>query len=89
MIDRNGDIVKCWGIVDLSMDSLKIFHLGYIDISKKIDLTEKFWGEIWQKRFILFEKGKIDEENLTVEREDYSKTKPIKHNFTKPLWPTL
>tara|TARA_B100000945_G_scaffold117576_1_gene93432 strand:- start:2789 stop:3577 length:789 start_codon:yes stop_codon:yes gene_type:complete len=89
LIDRNGDIVKCWGIVDLSIDSLKIFHLGYIDISKKIDLTEKFWGEIWQKRFILFEKGEIDEENLTVEREDYSKTKPIKHNFRKPLWPTL
>ena len=22
-------------------------------IIKKIDLTEKFWGEIWQKRFIL------------------------------------
>ena len=89
LIDKNGDLIPCMGVTPLTANSIKVFHLGFLDLIRRAHLNKNFWRGIWSERKTLSQKKKVEAEDVLVSTKDFESLEKYKLEFPQPLWPTI
>jgi hypothetical protein len=89
LIDQEGNLIDCLGCVNITNDSIKIIHLGFLDLNRRSNLNKTFWKNIWSERKSLSQNKNIEANDVFINSSDFKITNKYKHNLNKPLWPKI
>ena len=89
LIDKDGNLINCLGCLNATDDSIKIFHLGFLDLNRRSQLNKNFWKDIWSERKSLSQNKKIEANDIFIDPNEFNSINKYKHNFSQPLWPTI
>jgi hypothetical protein len=89
LIDENGDLIPCIGTIRFTIDSPKVFHLGFLDLERRAHLNQTFWKDIWSERKSLSQQKEVEATDVFIDAKKFDSTPKYKHNIPLPLWPTI
>ena len=89
LIDESGDLIVCVGTTHLTLDSPKVFHLGFLDLERRARLNKTFWRDIWSERKSLSQQKEIEADDVTIDIKDFDEVETYNHGMALPLWPTI
>tara|TARA_B100000287_G_scaffold432747_1_gene492759 strand:+ start:929 stop:1720 length:792 start_codon:yes stop_codon:yes gene_type:complete len=89
LIDKDGNLIPCMGVASLTPNSVKVFHLGFLDLDRRANLNESFWKDIWSERKSLSQNKKVEAKDVLVNTIDFETIEKYELQFPQPLWPTI